>query len=63
MLEAHANKLISDDDIKAMLAKTMMTLRTQVQLQDAQHHHDATQVAPQGAEPQGRAPNGEAFTQ
>jgi len=63
IIKLHSQKLVNDDDLKAMLAKVVMTLRTQVQLQQDQHDQDAKQVAPQGAEPAGRAPNGQAFTQ
>jgi len=63
IIELHAQKLISDDELKAMLAKTTLTLRTQVQLEEGAREHESRQVAPQGAEPTGRAENGHAFTQ
>lgn len=51
---------VSKDEIKAMLAKTVMTLNTQIDMADADKVH---QVATAAAEPAGRAPNGHAFQQ
>ena len=50
---------ISFDDMKAMLAKTAMELRSQERVSLATDH--AKQIAPAAMEPKGRAPNGMAF--
>lgn len=48
------------DKLKAMLAATTMKLRTQVDLADSEP--DGEQVATPAVEPQGRAPDGQAFS-
>lgn len=52
---------VSFEDIKAMLAKTAMQLRTQKELAGMKGDTAAPQVATPAVEPAGRAPNGQAF--
>ena len=53
------NQSMNDDNLKVALAKESMKLRTQINL--AMKNARAAQVATPAFEPQGRAPNGQAF--
>lgn len=60
LLEYSAKHNIKLEEIKSQLAKTAMTLRVQKEL--AHLSGGSAQVATPAVEPQGKAPNGEAFT-
>ena len=61
MLDYANRHQISLENVKAMLAKTAMTLAAQKQLAGVEQR--APQVARPVVEPPGRAPNGQAFQQ
>jgi hypothetical protein len=64
LLEYATQQKVSLDKVKADLAKTAMTLRTQRDLAGADHQlRRAEQVAKPAFEPPGRAQPGKAFQQ